>query len=717
MTLEELENDERTQASEKIYDKIKTGVLMGHKVPRGGGTTSLAIASYLRGEKCVIFTTTNKIAEETVKANIVKICNNLGVKPPVIALIPANKKCIIIQKELEDIVKQISEKKKDEDKEEELKELKYKLRTLTSLELLPKGGEDCYGCKHFDECPCMEVLRVRADIIVLTYAKAATIRRALERASGFKKLAIAPEMEYRLLTCRNFLFDESHSLEDSKQNAISDEIKKSLNNGKYRPLLEYDYTEIENTLISLHHILNDSEIKKVIKQSKRAAASKDYYNQHNRVTVSRPSGLADNLDGYRKKDLIIIPKLINEVHDIVSSGDAYKFDVSASELNHIMRAATIINANGFAITTEKQSEKLRTLIFDIFDGEKYYLSKLLRKIQDETPNYRILFTTATFGSYDYKKLLKRGTEIKDINFGAGGDPLNTTAKMRIYNYDLNLGSNSHWKNSISNKMPEILQILIWCLDEYGSDNCFFCTMSKECKKQIEETLAKAGYNCPVHYYRSDKTIGVECEARVGVMIGAAHIPMNSKDAFYKNRTEALRRVREDMYINTVQAMNRVKDPDGKVPSVIISIMAESDLKDMLWHTGEGNEKTGKTNLKVPKTFRLYTEDGKINFSSIKKHMSSGQKTLQTVDDTESEMDINYLQYRKTELEKTEKNLPFLSCSEHTEKTDFSNRDGSSLQNGFRQLLYYIYVLSTQFQNPVMKISITPLHKIYNYILI
>ena len=93
--------------------------------------------------------------------------------------------------------------------------------------------------------------------------------------------------------------------------------------------------------------------------------------------------------------------------------------------------------------------------------------------------------------------------------------------------------------------------------------------------------------------------------------------MNSKNAFYKNKTEALRKVREDMYISTVQAMNRVKDPDGKVPSAIISIMAESDLKDMMWHTGEVNEETGKPKLKVPRTFRLFTEGDKINFSSIK----------------------------------------------------------------------------------------------------
>ena len=127
-------------------------------------------------------------------------------------------------------------------------------------------------------------------------------------------------------------------------------------------LLESGYTEIENTLRLLHHILNDSEIKKVVKQSRRAATSKDYYHQHNRLTVSRPAGLADTLDGYRKKDLTIIPKLIAEVYDIVTSGKAYKLNVSASELNLIMRAATIINANEYAITTERQCEKLRTLI-------------------------------------------------------------------------------------------------------------------------------------------------------------------------------------------------------------------------------------------------------------------------------------------------------------------------------------------------------------------
>ena len=150
---------------------------------------------------------------------------------------------------MEDIVNQIREKKKDEDKEE-LEKLRYKLRTLNSLDLLPKGGSNCFKCEHFNECPCMEAIRAPADIIVLTYAKAATIQRTLERASKNKKPAIASTIELRLLECRNFLFDESHELEDSKQKSISDEIKKSLNNGK-----ELERNNLRNAFFNSNEIM------------------------------------------------------------------------------------------------------------------------------------------------------------------------------------------------------------------------------------------------------------------------------------------------------------------------------------------------------------------------------------------------------------------------------------------------------------------------------
>ena len=258
-------------------------------------------------------------------------------------------------------------------------------------------------------------------------------------------------------------------------------------------------------------------------------------------------------------------------------------------------------------------------------------------------------------------------------------------KDKIFSLDFNLSSNSHWYNSITNQLHKILEILTWGLDEFGSDNCFFCTVNKKTAKLIEEALLQAGYQHKINYYRSDTTKGVECSARFGVLIGAGFVPTNSKDSTSKNKEEADRRVREDMWNETVQAMNRVKDPNGQVNSVIVSIMAESDLIDMIKHTGEWNEKIEKTKLRVPEIKPLFRANNTINFAVIKKHMGLDSKLSS---DTEEPIE----KICKKVPQKIQENFD----SGEQQSNSIHHNSSSKRNFCFYTVIYYIYESSVEF---------------------
>ena len=103
------------------------------------------------------------------------------------------------------------------------------------------------------------------------------------------------------------------------------------------------------------------------------------------------------------------------------------------------------------------------------------------------------------------KILKQGTEIVEIPFGRGGDPLNTIDRMKIFSFDLNLCTNSDLYNSIQQQMPKILRLLIWGIDEYGAEGCFCCTINKTSARLIERALKAQGYIKEIHVFSTSPT--------------------------------------------------------------------------------------------------------------------------------------------------------------------------------------------------------------------
>ena len=112
-------------------------------------------------------------------------------------------------------------------------------------------------------------------------------------------------------------------------------------------------------------------------------------------------------------------------------------------------------------------------------------------------------------------------------------------------------------------------------------------------RKIQEKIIKMKLELPegslIDYYRSSDSIGVKCDARIGIAIGIANNPVNSFD-FCTESVEESRALREQsIHAATFQSWSRIKDPEGIVPSTLYCIGIRSDDVDAIIRQGSGRQ--------------------------------------------------------------------------------------------------------------------------------
>jgi hypothetical protein len=115
----------------------------------------------------------------------------------------------------------------------------------------------------------------------------------------------------------------------------------------------------------------------------------------------------------------------------------------------------------------------------------------------------------------------------------------------------------------------------------------------------------------VDYYRSSNSIGVECKARIGIAIGTAKTPINTFDFATDNVAESRSLRLQGEHAATFQAWSRIKDPEGKVPSILYCVGVRSDEVSAITRQGSNriviyNGKDEK-NRHIPPTITLSEE--------------------------------------------------------------------------------------------------------------
>ncbi|MEI8004173.1 MAG: hypothetical protein WCG94_07520, partial [Methanothrix sp.] len=146
--------------------------------------------------------------------------------------------------------------------------------------------------------------------------------------------------------------------------------------------------------------------------------------------------------------------------------------------------------------------------------------------------------------------------------------------------------------NFSEELPIILET-IWAIAEREKQPIYLLAPNGRKATWLRDEIAKLGLkDIFVDYYRSDHSLGVERTERICITIGMAEIPSNACDALAhgKNSDERWldsRRLRsQGVDAATWQAVNRVRDPDGKVESKIYFIGCRVDriLQAATWGT-------------------------------------------------------------------------------------------------------------------------------------
>ncbi len=177
-----------------------------------------------------------------------------------------------------------------------------------------------------------------------------------------------------------------------------------------------------------------------------------------------------------------------------------------------------------------------------------------------------------------------GKDIKNVIFP---DLRGATEKLTLIPDRWRLGSTNFAK-----KLPVILET-IKAIADREKQPIYLLAPSGSKAVWIKEEIAKLGLkNICVDYYRSDLSLGVERAERVCITVGMAETPANAFDALAHGKDSDERWLdsrklrRQGVDAATWQAVNRVRDPDGKVESRVYFIGCRLDriLQAATWGT-------------------------------------------------------------------------------------------------------------------------------------
>jgi Uncharacterized protein conserved in bacteria len=528
-----LNKDKRIEVAFDIYDKYPSGKYLIYKTTRAGCTTSLVAESLNRKEVFLCIVPTNRIASETIVLEAKKYSD---AKNAHIVRIPGNHKCKINEKLCEEFP------------------------DLKQLPILPLAG-DCSKCKMYESCPVTEVLRYPdADGFVITYKKLS----ALMLASQTRPNTTAEKILGILSKAKNVIFDEVHVLqfEEVISYTVYNERFQSLANfDKYVYMLEDKFKYLRRVISQFSLLISEERVQVGVREIFDNAVGSDYWKRHLRYITKNPSpGIVEE-----ENETKVIIGVYNEIIELTKNRAKYNLEMDG--ILDLYRMLNIVISQFISVNAIRDNSEIKVNLSAVDVAFNNMIRSYTMSIQGD--NRRIFLTSATIGSYDYGKLFLRGEEPTKITFGEMGDPIGTNSKMLILADSKKYSAIG--RNSIYNKMDEIVEHVIRILTMCCDENCIIVTRSTKQAKEIQTALAEAGHPHLVTYYKSPYTMGVSSCARVMIAIGVANKPSNAFDIFTNNAEKSKQMLMESVHADTWQAWSRVKDPNGEVPSIVFAL--------------------------------------------------------------------------------------------------------------------------------------------------
>lgn len=582
--------DKRMQTAFNIYENFPMGNYQIHKTTRAGCTTALVAESLNRNENFLCVVPTNWIADKTVVVDSKKY-SDIGQAE--VIHIPANHECILNKQLCEDCP------------------------DLKQLPILPLAGS-CSKCAQFDQCEVTAILRrPDANGYVVTYKKIA----ALMMASISRPNTQAEQVLAALNNVKNLILDEIHDIQFTESTSFTvydDRVFNRVNLEKYIPMMS-NFTYMCRVITQFSFIMKETTIKNSIHEVLGGAQDEDYWKHHLNISIKNPSpGIVDG-----ENETKVIVGAYNEIIELTKERKTYNLEMR--DILDLYDMMSIVMSDVISVTAIRDQGIIKINLAAVDQTTTKMIQSYTMSMQSD--NRRIFLTSATICSYDYGKMFMGGLKPRKISFGIDGDPMSTNSKMLILadskKYHV-IGRESRY-----NKKDEIVEKIIKILDRWGDSNCIIITLNTREALKLETALDDAGRPHDVTYYKAPEMMGVSSNARVMVAIGIANKPSNSFDVVTTNTEESKKMLFESVHCDTWQAWSRVKDPQGKEPSLVFALGCT--IEDCEAITTWGYNRTVEVkpySNGQKKIIKVLCENGMISRPPIKKCTNFNEMTLE-----------------------------------------------------------------------------------------
>lgn len=200
--------------------------------------------------------------------------------------------------------------------------------------------------------------------------------------------------------------------------------------------------------------------------------------------------------------------------------------------------------------------------------------RLFRGRIDPSMNQKVIFTTATFGDFDYTRAFGFHEHV------LMPDVMNANRRMIIY-------TDTFKMDDINYRGRDWNRIVDGAIEyEKKYPGITFLCMKKNVAMWLKYRLEEKGYDINTDYYRSDNMIGTAHEDRRCVCVGAPVMPINTYDGVSDTYNESQKRRVGNNHASFWQAISRFKSPSGSSDTQIYCIgITEEHIRYMIkWGT-------------------------------------------------------------------------------------------------------------------------------------
>ena len=493
------------------------------KTTRSGATTGLCANGFDNGMKVTLIAPNIVIATDTLEMS--KRFSDIDENKIVRTNIPGNKRCIKIQNEI----------KKNPD--------------LDYLPMIPLPMK-CDDCSLFGECEVTEFLRADDPHCVgMTHQKL----NALMHSSSDTAVRIVD----KLMSMSDLvIIDEAHELETSNASTVC-----------VYPIPDMDkYEGVRNKYSAVCEFLDRFD---TIRNDNNESVIQHLVDYGEKSTETRMATNINCFDGDEDEDGVPeFSKTVSAIKDIVN--------IMKHRSEWGLEIKDVVYLNDIVMTMSGSSLVIHYIREDDMDivqlSSPGSVQNAVREYVMRCITYsecKIVFTSATFGDFYYGNMFGMNTNKEVMK-----DTRNTNALMTIHPDTYRISTQDYWREEGHANKPRIIKDVKKYADKYG--NIRFMCMKKSVAHDLKKWMKEDGYDIDVDYYRSTRTLGVSCDARRMVCVGAPVTAINAFDGVSKEYDESQKMRVNANHAAFWQAVSRIKDPDGEEESHVYCIGIRED---------------------------------------------------------------------------------------------------------------------------------------------